>query len=70
MKIEGYAVVVSSVEVLLLGISTAGNTFFEKPVPWSVLSFLSFVAFLGMAVLTYRMLPEPERRGRGDSRDV
>lgn len=65
------AVIVISVVVLLLDVSTGDevNTVAGQPVPWSVLIFLSVVAFLGMAVLTYRMLPEPENSKGGDSHD-
>jgi uncharacterized protein involved in response to NO len=65
------AVIVISVVVLLLDVSTGDevNTVAGQPVPWSVLIFLSVVAFLGMAVLTYRMLSEPENSKGGDSHD-
>ena len=71
MKLELSAIVVSSIMVLLLGASTGDemNTVAGQPVPWLVLIFLSIAAFLGMAVLTYRMLPEPEESQEGDSND-
>lgn len=57
--------------VFLLGVFTeAENIIDEQPISWSHLALLSFVAFLWMTVLTYRMLPEPEELQEGDSRDV
>jgi hypothetical protein len=78
MKLKDYAVIVGSaaiivisVVVLLWDLSTVDevNTVAGQPVPWSVSIFLSLVAFLGMAVLTYKMLPEPENSQGGNSHD-
>lgn len=79
MKREGFASVAGSVVLvaLLLGVSLLGafrytevdNIVNEQPLSWSLLASLCFAVFLGIVVLTYRVLPEPKGSQEGDSYD-